>query len=38
MWPVVPQALCKDDYMREVTGHVDKVKAAKEVVVIGGGE
>jgi len=37
-WPVVPQALRRDEYLKEAGDWITKVKTAKEgVVVIGGG-
>ena len=38
VWPVVPQSLTKEDYLKETQDHIDQVKNANEgVVVIGGG-
>lgn len=38
VWPVVPQAFTKQKYLSEVSTHIDKVRSAKDrVVVIGGG-
>jgi NADH dehydrogenase FAD-containing subunit len=37
-WPTVPQSSTRDDYLKEAGDHIEKVKNAKEgVVVIGGG-
>lgn len=37
-WPVVPQSLTREDYLKETQDHIDQVKNANEgVVVIGGG-
>lgn len=37
-WPVVPQSLSRDGYLSEVEKHVQAVKNATGVVVIGGGQ
>lgn len=37
-WPVVPQSLTREDYLKETQDHINQVKGANEgVVVIGGG-
>lgn len=37
-WPVVPQSLKREEYVLEVNEHIERVKNAREgVVVIGGG-
>jgi NADPH-dependent 2,4-dienoyl-CoA reductase/sulfur reductase-like enzyme len=37
-WPTVPQSLRREEYLKEAGDHIEKVKKAKEgVVVIGGG-
>lgn len=38
VWPVVPQSLTKQEYLSEASSHIEKVRSAKDgVVVIGGG-
>jgi len=38
VWPVVPQQLTREEYLKEAQGHINAVKRAeKGVVVIGGG-
>ena len=37
-WPAVPQSLTKKEYLKEAGAHIDRMKAAESVVVVGGGD
>lgn len=36
-WPVVPEALHKTEYLQNVDSHIQRLRDAKQVVVVGGG-